>query len=107
MGRIGFFLAVFILLQAAGTVMAAKIITVDPQSGEVSVVEQGEEAPAAEEKPAACPQDEEEIGRLREVVRRQQGVILRQQAFIEKLRNELRHKDNIILGLEQLRRQGR
>jgi len=88
--------------------MAARIYTVDPQSGETTVIEQGGgEEETAEEKPAVCPEDEREIRRLRELVRRQQKALAAQQRFISRLQSELRHKDNIIMGLDQLRRQGR
>jgi hypothetical protein len=103
-----FYLPVLFLLLATGSAAAARIYTIDPESGETTITEQdGDEEPAAEEKPAVCPEDEREIRRLRALIRRQQETISRQQAFIGRLRAELRRKDNIILGLDQLRRQGR
>jgi hypothetical protein len=104
-----FYLPVLLLLLAAGSATAARIYTIDPETGETTVTEPaGEEVePVIEEKPAACPEDEKEIRRLREIARRQQQALLAQQALITRLRAELRHKENIIQGLDQLRRQGR
>jgi hypothetical protein len=103
-----FYLPVLFLLLATGPAAAARIYTIDPESGETTVTEQdGDEEPVAEAKPAVCPEDEKEIRRLRELARRQQQALLSQQALIGRLRAELRRKDNIILGLDQLRRQGR
>jgi hypothetical protein len=97
-----------LLLLAAGPAVAARIYTVDPKSGEITVTEGGvEEEPAAAEKAAACPEDEKELRRLGEIIRRQQEVIRRQQAIIARLQEELRRKENIIQGLDLLRRQGR
>jgi len=108
LNRKPFYLLVLFLLLVTSPAMAAKVITIDPESGETTVTEQGEaEEPAAEEKPAVCAEDEKTIRRLREIARRQQQALLAQQALIGRLREELRHKDNIILGLDQLRRQGR
>lgn len=108
MNRILIYLPVLFLLLATGPATAARIYTIDPESGETAVIEQGgEEEPAVEEKPAACPEDEREVRRLREIIRRQQQGLLAQQALIAQLREELRRKDHIIRGLDQLRRQGR
>lgn len=108
MSRMLIYLPIVFLLLATGSATAARVYTIDPESGETTVTEQGAEVgPAAEEKPAACPEDEKEIGRLREIIRRQQQTLLAQQALVSRLREELRRKDNIILGLDQLRRQGR
>lgn len=108
MNRMLFYLPVLFLLLATGPATAARIYTIDPESGETTVTEPGgDEEPAVEEKPAVCPEDEKEIRRLREIIRRQQQALLTQQALISRLREELRRKDNIILGLDQLRRQGR
>jgi len=102
-------LACWLLLASAAPAPAAKLITVDPQSGEVTVSEEGEaeSPPETVDAPVACPEDREKIVRLQEVVRRQQAIILGQQKRIKELREELWHKDQIILGLDQLRRQGR
>jgi TolA-binding protein len=106
--RILFYLPVLFLLLATGPATAARIYTIDPESGETTVTEQGgDEEPAVEEKPAVCPEDEKEIRRLRGIIRRQQQALLTQQALIARLKDELRHKENIIQGLDQLRRQGR
>lgn len=108
MNKMLFYLPVVCMLLMTAPAMAAKIITVDPGSGETTVIERGgDEEPAAEEKPAVCPEDEKEISRLREIIRRQQQALRTQQALIARQREELRRKDNIILGLDQLRRQGR
>jgi hypothetical protein len=63
--RILFYLPVLFLLLATGPATAARIYTIDPESGETTVTEQGgDEEPAVEEKPAVCPEDEKEIRRL-------------------------------------------
>jgi len=102
-------LAIWLLLASAASAQAAKLIVVDPQSGEVTVTEEGtlEAPPETEEPPAVCPEDREKIARLKEIARRQQAVIRRQQKRIKEMREELWHQEQIILGLEQLRRQGR
>jgi len=106
--RMLIYLPVLFLLLVTSPATAAKIYTIDPEGGETTVTEQGgDEELAVEEKPAVCPEDEKEIRRLREIIRRQQQALLAQQALIGRLREELRRKDNIILGLDQLRRQGR
>lgn len=108
MNRMLFYLSGLFLLLVTSPATAARIYTIDPESGETTITEQGgDEEPAVEEKPAVCPEDEKEIRRLRESIRRQQQVLLTQQALIARLKDELRHKENIIQGLDQLRRQGR
>lgn len=108
MNRMPFYLPALFLLLVTSPATAARIYTIDPESGETTVTEQGgTEEPAVGEKPAACPDDEKEIRRLREIIRRQQQALLTQQALISRLREELRRKENIIQGLDQLRRQGR
>jgi hypothetical protein len=103
-----FYLSGLFLLLVTSPATAARIYTIDPESGETTITEQGgDEEPAVEEKPAVCPEDEKEIRRLRESIRRQQQVLLTQQALIARLKDELRHKENIVQGLDQLRRQGR
>jgi len=100
---------IYLLMVGALPAPAAKLITIDPQSGETTVSEEGtvEAPPETEETPVACPEDREKIVRLQEIVRRQQAVIRSQQQRIKQLRAELLHKEQIIQGLEQLRRQGR
>lgn len=103
-----FYLPLLFLLLATASAKSARIYTIDPESGKTTVTEQGgDKEPAVEEKPAVCPEDEMEIRRLRELVRRQQQALLTQQALITRQREELRRKENIIQGLDQLRRQGR
>jgi hypothetical protein len=103
-----FYLSGLFLLLVTSPATAARVYTIDPESGETTITEQGgDEEPAVEKKPAVCPEDEKEIRRLRESIRRQQQALLTQQALIARLKDELRHKENIIQGLDQLRRQGR
>ncbi len=103
-----FYLPLLLLLLATGPAAAAKIYVIDPETGQTTITETGEdEESAIEEKPAFCPEDEKEIRRLREIARRQQQALLAQRALISQLREELRRKENIIRGLDQLRRQGR
>jgi hypothetical protein len=103
-----FCLSALFLLLGTSPATAARIYTIDPESGETTITDRGgDEESAVEEKPAVCPEDEKEIRRLREIIRRQQQALLAQQALIAKLREDVRRKDNIILGLDQLRRQGR
>jgi hypothetical protein len=109
--RLLFYLPVLLLLLAAGSATAARIYTIDPETGKTTVTEpaeaETEPEPELEEKPAVCPEDEQEIRRLRQIARRQQQALLAQQALIARLRAELRRKENIIQGLDLLRRQGR
>jgi len=102
-------LAAFLLLASSLPAAAAKLITLDPKSGEVTIHEDeaAEAPPEVEEATAVCADDREKIARLEEIVRRQQAIILGQQKRIKELREELWHKEQIILGLDQLRRQGR
>jgi TolA-binding protein len=103
-----FYLPLLLLLLATGPAAAAKIYSIDPETGQTTIAETGEgEESATEEKPAYCPEDEKEIRRLREIVRRQQQSLLAQRALISQLREDLRRKENIIQGLDLLRRQGR
>lgn len=90
---------------------AMKDIVVDWETGEVTVTgepvdEEAEETAVRryiEEAEAA----EEKIERLQRAVEIQQKVIGKQRALIKQLREELRHKDQMLLGLEQLRRRSR
>lgn len=109
-------LPLLLLLAAVAPALAARTYEIDPETGQTTVLEtesSPEEKPdpseelAGEEQPASCPEDEAEIRRLREIARRQQRILLRQRALISQLREELRRKDDIIRGLDLLRRQGR
>lgn len=109
-------LPLLLLLVVVTPALAARTYVIDPETGQTTVMEtepSSEEKPdtseelAGEEKPAFCPDDEAEIRRLREIARRQQRALLRQKALISQLRQELRRKDDIIRGLDLLRRQGR
>jgi hypothetical protein len=95
-------------LLAATPARAEKEISVDWDSGRVTVREQ--RAPSIPEPrperpdPAAC---RAELKRLRTVVRAQQAVILRQHEQLRALREQVRHQEGVIRGLDMLRRQGR
>lgn len=101
-----------VLLLTAQPALAAKTINIDPQTGKLTVTEDalGErpagEEPVEEEAEEECPVSDEDVARLKAVIRKQQEVIRRQQEFIGRLREELRRKENVIQGLDQmLRRQ--
>lgn len=102
-----------LLLLAASPATAARIYAIDPETGQTTVTDTGsEEEPVAREKPATedsalCLEEKKEIRKLREIVMRQQRSLQIQKSQISRMQDELRKKDNVIQGLDLLRRQGR
>ena len=111
MNRLATALVLMNLTLAAAPAQAMKDIVVDWDTGKVTVTgepvkeetEDNAVPPDAEEAEAA----DEKIERLQRAVEIQQKVIRSQQSLIKKLREEIRHKDQLLLGMEQLRRRSR
>lgn len=102
---------IVLLIQIAKPVPAAKDISVDWETGEVTVSEEPVDEEAEEtavrrylEQAEAA---EEKIERLNRVIETQQKVIRQQRSLIRRQREEIRHKDNLLLGMEQLLRRSR
>lgn len=102
-----------LLLLLAAPATAARIYAIDPETGQTTVTDTAPEKELLPEaKPATgesdlCQKEKAEIQRLQAIVLRQQRILQRQQTTISQQRQELRKKDNVIQGLDLLRRQGR
>jgi hypothetical protein len=97
------------ILSGAYVLHAATEVTVDWQSGEVEVLK--EEAPVT---PAPPPESKEralscekENRRLRRIVETQQAIIVKQQQKLREQQATIRRQDDVIRGLDLLRRQGK
>jgi hypothetical protein len=88
-----------------------KDIVVDWETGEVTVTEESVDEEAEEAAALSYIEEveeaEEKIERLQRALEIQQQVIRKQRALIKGLREELRHKDRLLLGTEQLLRRSR
>jgi len=106
-------LLLLLLLPVAAPAEAARIYAIDPETGQTTVNDTApEKEPVAREKPAPegsdlCLEEKKEIRKLREIVMRQQRSLQIQKSQISRMQDELRKKDNVIQGLDLLRRQGR
>ncbi len=111
MHRLATALVLMLLTMAAAPAHAMKDIVVDWETGEVTVTEESVDEEAEEDAALSYIEEaeeaEEKIERLQRAVEIQQQVIRKQSALIKGLREELRHKDRLLLGMEQLLRRSR
>jgi TolA-binding protein len=98
-----FVMAILLLTLLHATLAgAAKEITIDFDTGKTTEKVQ---APPVEEKSAPSLPDRQatsEVARLEKIIRRQQQLLVHQQAIIERQRQEIRHQQDINRGLELL-----
>jgi TolA-binding protein len=111
MNRLATALVLMLFTLAAAPAQAMKDIAVDWETGEVTVteepVDEETEEDAALRYIEEAEEAEEKIERLQRAVEIQQQVIRKQRALIKGLREELRRKDRLLLGMEQLLRRSR
>ena len=111
MNRLATALVLMLLTLTAAPAHAMKDIIVDWETGEVTVtgepVDEETEEDAALRYIEAAEEAGEKIERLQRAVEIQQKVIRSQRTLIKGLREELRRKDRLLLGMEQLLRRSR